>query len=219
MAGYPALALKPGHRRLLLTRLGPVSRQADPGFNDEFTWCNYITKYYTLGVCGLCGMKVKRWVDASIVMGEPKFDEDMAEEDAAADAANPNEMNRRYTNQSMSGPPGFQDPNRAVSFSKPAGPTPFSSPGVEMHLLGKQAQAGSSVEMSPRYKAQQAAGKGPQVGKPVSKSKFCTECGAQFGNGKFCSECGARRDGNDSLQEPSQEGSYAKHHKKMSGVV
>ena len=96
---------------------GPVSRQADPGFNDEFTWCNYIIKYYTLGVCGLCGMKVKRWVDASIVMGEPKFDEDMAKEDAEADAANPTDLNRRYTNQSMSGPPGFLDPNRAVSFN------------------------------------------------------------------------------------------------------
>ena len=33
-----------------------------------------------------------------------------------------------------------------------------------MHLRGKQAQAGSSVEMSPRYKAQQAAGQARSAG-------------------------------------------------------
>ena len=126
---------------------------ADPSFNDEFTWCNYIIKYYTLGLCGLCGMKVKRWVDSSIVMGEPKFDEDMAKEDAEADAANPTDLNRRYTNQSMSGPPGFQDPNRAVSFNTGRLGSPRSgssardspsSPGVEMYLRGKQASAEGS---------------------------------------------------------------------------
>ena len=43
------------------------------------------------------------------------------------------------------------------------------------------------------YQAQQASGKGPQVGKPVTQNKFCSECGAQLGVGKFCAECGAPR--------------------------
>ena len=56
------------------------------------------------------------------------------------------------------------------------------------------AQLGSSLEMSARYQAQQAAGKGPQVGKPVTQNKFCGECGAPFGDRKFCTECGSKRD-------------------------
>ena len=50
---------------------------------------NYTIKYYTIGVCGLCSMPVKKYVDTCIKLGEPTFDKDMAAEDAAADAANP----------------------------------------------------------------------------------------------------------------------------------
>jgi len=67
---------------------------SDPYFAKEFTLCEYISKYCTVGACGCCGMALKRWVDTNIRMGEPKFDKDMAEEDAAADAANPEEMER-----------------------------------------------------------------------------------------------------------------------------
>ena len=76
---------------------------ADPAFVKEFTWCNYIIKYYTIGICGLCGQPVKVWVDKCIVMGEPKFDKDMANQDSQADSANPNELSQRFTNQSTSG--------------------------------------------------------------------------------------------------------------------
>ena len=87
-----------------------------PTFAEEFTWCNYIIKYYTIGCCGLCGFPVKVWVDRCIAMGEPKFDEEMAEQDAQADAANPKELSRRFSNQSASGPPSLLDPTRRVSF-------------------------------------------------------------------------------------------------------
>ena len=40
-----------------------------PTFAEEFTWCNYIIKYYTIGCCGLCGFPVKVWVDKCIAMG------------------------------------------------------------------------------------------------------------------------------------------------------
>ena len=76
---------------------------ADPAFVKEFTWCNYIIKYYTIGICGLCGQPVKVWVDKCIVMGEPKFDKNMANQDSQADSANPNELSQRFTNQSTSG--------------------------------------------------------------------------------------------------------------------
>ena len=36
-------------------------------------------------------------------MGEPTFDQDMANQDSQADSANPNELSGRYTNQSASG--------------------------------------------------------------------------------------------------------------------
>ena len=89
---------------------------SDPTFSKEFTRCNYIIKHYTIGCCGLCGQKVKVWVDKCIVMGAPRFDQDMAERDAQADSANPNELNQRFANQSASGaqtmsvqvPPGLQ---------------------------------------------------------------------------------------------------------------
>ena len=70
---------------------------SNPTFSEEFTWCNYIMKYYTIGCCGLCGMPVKRWVDKCIVMGEPTFDEDMANRDSQADSANPNEISARWS--------------------------------------------------------------------------------------------------------------------------
>ena len=40
------------------------------------------------GARGLCGMPLKKWVDAQIVLPKPKFDQDMADEDAEIDAAN-----------------------------------------------------------------------------------------------------------------------------------
>ena len=81
-----------------------------PKFNEEFSYCNYIGKFYTVwlarpprlahechrvsarcvwqvGMCGLCGAALKKWVDAQIVMGEPTFDDDMGAEDAELDAA------------------------------------------------------------------------------------------------------------------------------------
>ena len=76
---------------------------SDPTFVKEFAWCNYIIKYYTIGICGLCGQPVKVWVDKCIVMGEPKFDQDMANRDSQADPVNPNELSQRFTNQSTSG--------------------------------------------------------------------------------------------------------------------
>ncbi len=89
---------------------------SNPTFAKEFTWCNYIIKYYTIGCCGLCGFPVKVWVDKCIVMGAPTFDEDMAKRDLQADAANPKELSRRFSNQSASGPPALLDPKRRVSF-------------------------------------------------------------------------------------------------------
>ena len=89
---------------------------SNPTFAKEFTWCNYIIKYYTIGCCGLCGFPVKVWVDKCIVMGAPTFDEDMAKRDLQADAANPQELSRRFSNQSASGPPALLDPKRRVSF-------------------------------------------------------------------------------------------------------
>ena len=62
---------------------------AQPFFVKDFTMCNYMIKYYTVGVCGICAMPVKRYVDTCIKLGEPTIDEEMAAEDAAADEANP----------------------------------------------------------------------------------------------------------------------------------
>ena len=114
---------------------------SDPYFDKEMSWSNYIYKYYTIAVCGLCGMALKRWVDANVRMGEVKFDEEMAKEDEAADAANPNELNRRFTNQSVSGPPGFLDPGRSVSFAAKNGGTN----GVQMQPAGVGKQVSGVV--------------------------------------------------------------------------
>ena len=35
-----------------------------------------------VGMCGLCGAALKKWVDAQVVMGVPTFDAEMAAEDA-----------------------------------------------------------------------------------------------------------------------------------------
>ena len=35
-----------------------------------------------VGMCGLCGAALKKWVDAQVVMGVPRFDAEMAAEDA-----------------------------------------------------------------------------------------------------------------------------------------
>ena len=64
---------------------------AQPYFVEEFTACNYTMKYYTIGVCGLCSMPVKKYVDTCIKMGEPTFDKDMAAEDKVADAGSPDD--------------------------------------------------------------------------------------------------------------------------------
>ena len=113
---------------------------SDPTFSKKFTWGNYIIKHYTIGCCGLCGQKVKVWVDKCIVMGAPKFDQDMADRDAQADSANPNELSQRFANQSASGaqtmlvqvPPGLQGdmpmqvqtPNGSMQVQIPAGLQP-----------------------------------------------------------------------------------------------
>jgi hypothetical protein len=113
---------------------------SDPTFSKKFTWGNYIIKHYTIGCCGLCGQKVKVWVDKCIVMGAPKFDQDMADRDAQADSANPNELSQRFANQSASGaqtmlvqvPPGLQGdmpmqvqtPNGLMQVQIPAGLQP-----------------------------------------------------------------------------------------------
>jgi len=105
---------------------------ADPTFVKEFTWCNYIYKYYTIGICGLCGQPVKVWVDKCIVMGEPTFDKDMANRDSQADSANPNELSERFTNQSTSGA-------QTMSVQVPQGlqggmPMPVQTPGGVMQV-------------------------------------------------------------------------------------
>ena len=40
-----------------------------------------------IAVCGLCGMPLKKWVDAQIELSKPQFDQEMADEDAEIDAA------------------------------------------------------------------------------------------------------------------------------------
>jgi len=65
---------------------------SQPEFIKEFTACNYIYKYYTVGICGLCGMPLKRYVDTCIRLGAPKFDEAMAAEDKEADAGSPDDV-------------------------------------------------------------------------------------------------------------------------------
>ena len=74
---------------------------AQPFFVKDFTVCTYIIKYYTIGVCGICAMPVKRYVDTCIKLGEPTVDEEMAAEDAAADEANPEDA---LPQQSKCGP-------------------------------------------------------------------------------------------------------------------
>ena len=126
-----------------------------PTFAEEFTWCNYIIKYYTIGCCGLCGFPVKVWVDRCIAMGEPKFDEEMARQDAQADAANPKELSRRFSNQSASGPPSLLDPTRTVSFVtaeeqsssnnvEQGGRARGSEAGIEIAIVQAPAEAGTS---------------------------------------------------------------------------
>eukprot|EP00964_Phaeocystis_antarctica_P002845 scaffold1508_cov66-Phaeocystis_antarctica.AAC.5 len=120
---------------------------SNPTFAEEFTWCNYIIKYYTIGCCGLCGFPVKVWVDKCIVMGTPTFDEDMAKRDLQADAANPKELSRRFSNQSASGPPVLLDPKRRVSFVSAqdlerAVGAPATEAGVEIAMV-QAAEAGT----------------------------------------------------------------------------
>ena len=126
-----------------------------PTFAEEFTICNYIIKYYTIGCCGLCGFPVKVWVDKCIVMGEPKFDEEMAKRDSQADAANPKELSRRFSNQSASGPPSLLDPTRSVSFVtaeeqsssnnvEQGGRARGSEAGIEIAIVQAPAEAGTS---------------------------------------------------------------------------
>ena len=122
---------------------------SSPTFAAQFTWCNYIIKYYTIGFCGLCGRPVKVWVDRCIAMGEPKFDEEMARQDAQADAANPKELSRRFSNQSASGPPSLLDPTRTVSFVtandvEQGGRAPASEAGIEIAMVQAPAEAGTS---------------------------------------------------------------------------
>ena len=128
---------------------------SSPTFAEEFTWCNYIIKYYTIGFCGLCGFPVRVWVDKCIVMGEPKFDEEMAKQDAQADAANPKELSRRFSNQSASGPPSLLDPMRTVSFVsaeeqnrsngvEQGGRAPASQAGIEIAMVQAPPAAGTS---------------------------------------------------------------------------
>ena len=116
-----------------------------PTFAEEFTWCNYIIKYYTIGCCGLCGFPVKVWVDRCIAMGEPKFDEEMARQDAQADAANPKELSRRFSNQSASGPPSLLDPTRTVSFV--TAEEQNSSNDVEQGGRARGSEAGIEIAM------------------------------------------------------------------------
>lgn len=122
---------------------------SDPFFAKEFTVCEYISKYCTVGACGCCccGTALKRWVDTKIRMGEPKFDEEMAAEDAEADAVNPGENKLRMTNQSMSGPPGFLDPKRSASFG---GNQPVASPPpmlAEMTAISEGASSRSAAKV------------------------------------------------------------------------
>ena len=120
---------------------------SDPYFDKGFTVMQYITKWCTVGACGCCGTALKRWVDTNIRMGEPKFDEEMAAEDAEADAANPDEQTRRMTNQSMSGPPGFLDPNRGASFGGQQ-PTAGAPPMLtEMSAISEGASERSAAKV------------------------------------------------------------------------
>ena len=78
---------------------------AQPFFVKEFTACNYTIKYYTIGVCGLCSMPVKKYVDTCIKLREPTFDKDMAAEDAEADAANPDSAPPATVEMQATNPP------------------------------------------------------------------------------------------------------------------
>ena len=120
---------------------------SDPFFAKEFTVVQYVSKYCTVGACGCCATALKRWVDAKIRMGEPKFDEEMAAEDAEADAVNPGEQTRRMTNQSMSGPPGFLDPHRSASFggNQPAASLPPML--TEMTAISEGASSRSAAKV------------------------------------------------------------------------
>ena len=64
---------------------------SQPYFDKEFTWCNYVYHYYVTAILGMCGMKLKRWVDKQIRMGEakhdPEHDADAPEDEPAVDAA------------------------------------------------------------------------------------------------------------------------------------
>jgi len=90
-----------------------------PHFSETFTIINYIIIFYTIGVCGCCGHALLRWTDTCIVMGEPTFDEDLAKEDAEADAATAgDEQNSRFADQVTGGPPGYLDADHAATFKK-----------------------------------------------------------------------------------------------------
>ena len=167
---------------------------SSPTFAEEFTWCNYIIKYYTIGCCGLCGFPVKVWVDKCIVMGEPKFDEEMAKRDTRADAANPKELSRRFSNQSASGPPSLLDPTRSVSFVTSeeqnssndvelGGRAPASEVGIEIAMV----QGLQTAEAGASHAARQAADakteaddatEAPRLRTRASSLEATTEAGA-----------------------------------------
>jgi len=90
-----------------------------------------------------------------MVMGEPKCDEEMAKRDTQADAANPKELSRRFSNQSASGPPSLLDPTRSVSFVtaeeqsssnnvEQGGRARGSEAGIEIAIVQAPAEAGTS---------------------------------------------------------------------------
>ena len=64
-----------------------------PYFDKQFTWCNYVYHYYVTAIFGLCGMKLKRWVDLQVLMGtptlDPEHDADAPEDEPAIDNAAP----------------------------------------------------------------------------------------------------------------------------------
>lgn len=71
----PSLALEFYKYTLTLSNMRFGGSQ--PHFAPKFTFCNYFIAYYTIGICGFCSGRVKRWVDSLIVMGAPFVDEEM----------------------------------------------------------------------------------------------------------------------------------------------
>ena len=69
----------------------------------------------------------------------------MARQDAQADAANPKELSRRFSNQSASGPPSLLDPTRTVSFV--TAEEQNSSNDVEQGGRARGSEAGIEIAM------------------------------------------------------------------------